>query len=404
VAGSRIDANLTADILAALPAWGTSARLWGTTPATNLFQSWSGFGVDQQSGRLFFLGGGHSDGYNNGLYRFDLNRMTWAVECLPSDWGSLSAAYQTNGSSTFNPESAATALANFNANNPTGTRTGTLVPAANGPFYDQIPADFKPTARHTYHSITYAGNVGAGGSIFMGSRRLWRYDLASRRWVYRRLINDQVRATGTAAAPLATGLIEIHAAEAAFTEYDEAARRVLVSASGSNGAGAFAFDLATESWSTWTGSYGLNYNHAAHARVGRTLVALNPPVSDQPVVVGRYWVYDMDTGGRAFGDLRLTEGLSLANFPSGGAFYDGEAMAYVGALHRFWLVTRNGTGGMHWIEIDPTTTPWTARPLSFANDSPITQRLPVGRVIWIEGLNAVLAWDHCFTGARLYRF
>jgi hypothetical protein len=404
VVGSRIDSNLTSEILATLPAWENSARLWGTTPATNLFQSWSSFGVDQQSGRLFFLGGGHSDGHNNGLYRFDFNRMVWSIECLPSDWGSLSRAYQTNGSSTFHPDSAATALSNFNANNPPGTRTGSLTPVSNGPFYDEIPGDSKPTARHTYYGLTYAGNVGDAGSVFMGARRLWRYDLASRRWVTRRLVNDQVRATGTAAAPLATGLIEIHAAEAAFAQYDEVSRKVFVSASGSAGAGAFSFDVASDSWSPWGGSYGLNYNHAAQAKVGRTLVALNPPVSDQSVVVGRYWVYDMDTGGRAFGDLRLVDGLSLANFPSGGAFYDGAAMAYVGALHRFWLITRNGVGGMHWIEIDPTTTPWTARPLTFANESPIVQRLPIGRVQWIEGLNAVLAWDHCFTGAKLYRF
>jgi hypothetical protein len=59
---------------------------------------------------------------------------------------------------------------------------------------------------------------------------------------------------------------------------------------------------------------------------------------------------------------------------------------------------------MLWLEIDPTTTPWSASPLTFANAGPIENRLPVGRVQWIEGLNALLAWDHCFAGAKFYRF
>lgn len=403
VGGTRIDTSLTAEIVNAGLGWTTTAQLWGTSAASNLFQSWSGFAVNQQEGKIFFLGGGHSDGYNNGLYRFDCSRMAWAIECMPSSWTQMSAAYRTNGSSTSNPESASVAVANFNAINPAGSRTGALTPALNGPFYDELPFDNKPTARHTYHSLTFAPNVGSAGSIYMGSRRLWRYDMASQQWVSRRVINDQVRATGTAAAPSATGIMEIHAAEAAFTAYDEVTRRVLVSASGSAGAGAFSYDVTTESWVRWGGSYGLNYNHAAKARVGRTLVALNPPVSDQSVVVGRYWVYNMDTQGVAAANLQFAGGLSLADFPSGGVFYDGEAMAYVGGLHRFWLVTRNSRGGMFWIDIDPTTTPWTASPLTFPNGSPIEQRLPIGRVQWIEGLNAVLAWDHCFTGAKFYR-
>lgn len=403
VAGSRIDTSLSTEILNAGLGWTSKAQLWGATAGSSLFQSWSGFAVNQQDGRVFFFGGGHSDGYNNGLYRFDLNRMTWAVECMPSSWTQMSTAYRSNGSSTNNPESSAIAVSNFNSSNPAGARTGTLVPALNGPFYDELPFDNKPTARHSYQSMTYAPGVGTAGSIFMGCRRLWRYDIASRQWVFRRLINDQVRATGTAAAPSAKGVMEIHAAEAAFTAYDEVSRRVLVSASGSAGAGSYAYDLTTDAWVRWGASYGLNYNHAAQARVGRTLVALNPPVSDQAVVTGRYWVYNMDTQRIASANVQFAGGLTLADFPSGGAFYDGEAMAYVGGLHRFWLVTRNRQGGMFWVEIDPSTTPWTASPLTFPNGSPIEQRLPIGRVQWIEGLNAVLAWDHCFAGAKLYR-
>jgi hypothetical protein len=403
VAGSRIDVALTDELVSAGLGWSNAVQLWGANAGSNLFQSWSGFAVDQGAGRIFFLGGGHSDGYNNGLYRFDCSRMLWSVECLPSSRTQMSNAYLTNGSSTWYPDSGAAAVANFNANNPAGTTEGPIIPVKNGLFYDQIPFDLKPTARHTYHSMVFVPNIGTAGSVFMSSRRLWRYDLASRSWVSRRLINDKVRGLG-ASAPNATWASEIHAAEAAFTAYDEVGGRLLVSASGSAGSGAFAFNLQTETWQPWIGSYGLNYNHAAQARVGRKLVALNPPVSDQSVAVGRYWVHDLDAGSTVAANLQFAGGLSLADFPRAGAFYDGAAMVYVPPLNRFWVVTRRSSGGMFWIEIDPTTTPWTASALTFANANPIEQRLPIGRVQWIEGLRAVLAWDHCFTGAKFYRF
>lgn len=59
---------------------------------------------------------------------------------------------------------------------------------------------------------------------------------------------------------------------------------------------------------------------------------------------------------------------------------------------------------MAWIQLDPTTTPWTLTRLTFANASPITQILPQGRLKWIPALNAVLVWDHCFANAFVYKF
>jgi hypothetical protein len=403
IAETRIDQALTSEIVNAGLGWSSSSQLWGLSARANLFQSWSGFAVDQQAGRLFFLGGGHSDGYNNGLYAFDFNRMEWRVECLPSNRTLMSAEYLSNRSSTFNPESATIALTNFNSNNSNGTRIGTLIPSINGPFYDELPFDNKPTARHTYHSLVYAPQAGPAGSVFLGARRLWRYDLSERRWIWRRLINDQAKAQGASSAPNATGIGEIHAAEAAFAAFDEVRNHVLVSASGSSGSGAYTFSIEENSWARWSGSYALNFSHAAQARVGRTLVAFNPPTSNSSVRVGRYWVYDLDAQSVASGSVALSGGLTLADFPESGTFYDGSAMTYVGGLHRFWVVTRRSNGSMFWVELDPSTTPWTASPLTFSNDSPIEQRLPIGRVQWIEGLNAVLAWDHCFGNARVFR-
>jgi len=404
VAGTRIDTQLTTAVQAVSSGW-SSAQLWGSTGGNSLMQSWSGFAVDQSGARFWFLGGGHSDGYNNGLYRFDLFRMQWAIECKPSDRSAMSAGYLTNGSSTNHPDATATAVANFNANNASGTLTGTLVPALNGPFYDEIPVDGKPTARHTYQGLTYAPTVGTSGSVFMHVRRLWRFDIATGTWIFKRLVNDQVRSNGTpaVAAPGATGLIEIHGAEASFAEWDEVNSKVLCSASGSAGYGAYAYNWTTQAWGAWTGSYALNYGDAAHVRVGRKLVSFKPPTTDYAPVIGRYWVYDMDTGSTTQADVQFAGGLGLSDFQPSGAFYDGAAMVYVPTLNRYWVCTRKSDNTMFWVQLDPTTTPWTLSPLTFANTQPVTERLILGRAHWMESLQAVVVWDHCFANAFIYK-
>jgi hypothetical protein len=402
VAGTRIDEQLTAAVQAVSSGW-TLQQLWGANNGSNLMQSWSGFAVDQANARFWFLGGGHSDGYNNGLYRFDLYRMQWAIENPPTPRSSMSAAYLANGSSTNNPEATATAAANFNANNPAGTTTGTLVPATNGPMYDEIPVDLKPTARHSYQGLVYVPSIGTAGSVLMHARRLWRYDIATGAWVLRRLVNDQARSTG-GAAPNATGVIEIHAAEASLALWDEVAGKVLCSASGSNGSGAYAFDWSSQTWATSVAVYGLNFGDAAVVRQGRTVVSLNAPAATG-ARAGRYWIHNLDAGTTTPGtDVQLGGGLTRANFQAADAFYDGYGMVYVPAVNRYWVWTRNSTGGMQALQLDPTTTPWTLSPLSFANASPIQERLAQGRIHWIEALNAVLVWDHCFVGCKIYRF
>jgi len=402
VAGTRIDTQLTTSIVNAGLGW-TSATLWGTTGGNSIFQSWSGFVTDSDRARLWFIGGGHSDGFNNGLYRFDGNKMAWSIECLPSSRSLMSTTYLNGGSSTNHPDATATAVANFNANTTAGQTTGTIVPATNGPFYDEIPTDGKPTARHSYQGLAYAPTVGAAGSLFMHARRLWRYDIASGQWVFKRLINDQARSWPAIAAPNATGVIEIHAAEAALAVWDEVNNKVLMSASGSAGGGAYQYNWTTQAWSSWGASYAINYNDAAHVRVGRTMVAFKPPVTDQPVYVGRYWQHDLDAGTTTAADVQFGGGLSLSDFVSGSAFYDGAAITYVPTLNRYWCCTRNTSGGMQWIQLDPTTTPWTASPLTFSNGNNVSERLILGRVQWLEGLQAVLLWDHCFVNAKIYK-
>jgi hypothetical protein len=404
VAGTRIDQQLTTTITGASIGWSTSYQLWGGGSQSSLFQSWSGFTPDSDAARFWFFGGGHSDGFNNGLYRFDCSLMTWSVENLPSNRSLMSNTYLNGGSATNDPDSTALATANFNANNIAGTTTGILIPATNGSFYDEISFDvMKPTARHSYQGMVYTPLIGAAGSIFMHARRLWRYDIALGQWVFKRLINDQVRANpGTIAAPNATGLIEIHAAEAALAIYDEVANKVLVSASGSAGGGAFAYNWNTQTWASWTASYGLNYNDAAHVRVGRTSVAFRLPRADAPVVYpGIVWVYNIDTNSIQRIDVQFGGGLDISVFTH--AFYDGTSMVYVPTINRYWICTRISSG-MTWLTLDPTTSPWTLSPLTFANAQPVQEILIQGRTLWIPDMNAVLIWDHCFANAFIYKF
>jgi hypothetical protein len=78
-------------------------------------------------------------------------------------------------------------------------------------------------------------------------------------------------------------------------------------------------------------------------------------------------------------------------------------MAYIPPLNRYWICTRNTSFAMQWCQLDPTTTPWTLSPLTFPNAQPIAQRLIQGRVQWIEPLQALLVWDHCFVNAFIFR-
>jgi hypothetical protein len=83
-------------------------------------------------------------------------------------------------------------------------------------------------------------------------------------------------------------------------------------------------------------------------------------------------------------------------------------MVFVPPRNRFWVCTRAsasaGVGDMQWLELDPSTTPWTLSRLSFPNPHPVARRVIAGRLRWMPNLNAVLVWDHCFVNAFLFRF
>ncbi len=118
-------------------------------------------------------GGGHAASTNNGLYRFDVRKMRWDIERLPSPSYIWPQGYQ--GDSYYPP-----AVAYSKAN------------PSSGVWYDEVfdgeyPNDphrssRMPTPRHTYQSTVFVPTDGPQGSIYMACRRAWKYDLASKTW------------------------------------------------------------------------------------------------------------------------------------------------------------------------------------------------------------------------------
>jgi hypothetical protein len=108
VDGTRFD-SLTNQVVGVVPGWTVD-----NSSFRNIFQSWSGFALDPDGCRAWFFGGGHSNGNNNGLYRFDLFRMRWAVEQLPSDRTTWAANYSPLNATPY-PDSHAAAEAKFAA-------------------------------------------------------------------------------------------------------------------------------------------------------------------------------------------------------------------------------------------------------------------------------------------------
>jgi hypothetical protein len=381
VAGTRLD-SMDAAVKAAIPGW----RDWGVEGWSGVTDAWNGMAIDAAGSRLWLKGGGHSASGNNGIYRFDALKMAWAIEDMPSDPAAWSASYiasRNGGTFTFCNESHQTMLAKRAA--------GTLQ-AVNDVFYDELFWDGKPTSRHTYSSMVFVPET---NELVMICRRLWRYSLTQRRWTYKRLIRDTPD--------------NWMDGENMAVFHDEATREVLVSAAGSSGIyRATGYNLATNQWTNWTSPWNL-YSGIADTRVGRRAVVIQPGCTaaagygEQPM---RYWDYNLDSRSTVTsGTVQLAGGLTLANFAKANWFYDSSALAYIPPLNRFWFYTRSFAGPMMLLEVDPTTTPWTARPCTAnAGNFPVPRFNMERKFIFLPALNALLLCDTASKDLYLYKF
>jgi len=390
VAGTKIEA-LTPEIEALVPGWSsyTPNLNWN-----NWTDSWSGIIADPEGARLWLFGGGHSNGSNNGLYRFDAYSMRWSVEGLPSDPATWSSAYKrvAGGNSTGYPEAAA----NYNS----AVEAGTLR-AVDDWYYDQSPFDNKPTARHTYSGLVFDK---AHNELVMMSRRMWRFDLTARRWSQRRLYFDD----------LTSGYMD---GEGLLAFYDEVKTLLVATSNGSTygGNGRYvSFNRATEAWvsgSSVGGGSPWQRLASTDARWGRNIAFIQPPVAQTHD--GYFMLHNLDTGtvissGNDFGTgvgFEYGEGLTQAMFSRRDSYYDGTGLVYVPTLNRYWMHTLMGDGAMRWLEIDPTTTPkWTLRTINFVGAVPDIQRYGKRRATYLPSLNAVVCLSASGKDMSVFRF
>lgn len=348
--------------------YGTSGFDWDAT-----LMVWVGAAHDPLNARMWVpVPGGHAASSNNGVYRFDAYKMKWAIENLPS----LGARVQYKGGYTGDPDAVTATNTKYNA--------GTLG-AINDTAYDQIPADGKPTSRHTYHSLVYMADR---REIGMACRRLWTYSLDSGAWNYKRLPQDVLAG---ALYPSDTGAdTSGMLAENIFSMYDETNGDILLSNYGSSGAiNHFKFNIRTKTWGTFSGSPAQGWALGGTVRYGRNVTFVRPPGSNAFDGRGEYGVYNLDT-------RTTTATGSFASGSGGGNFdlgYYMPALIYVPSTNRYWfLASKLGQGTMAWYEIDPTTTPWTLTAKTFAGDVPfpIAAAEPGNKHMFIPSMNAVM--------------
>lgn len=389
VAGTRMDV-LDGVIKAAMPQW-RELSTWDRY--TN---SWSSMAPDLARSRIFFYGGGHGDGSNNGLYSFNFYKMGWSVEMLPSYQGLWSGSYRNSGNWGWCPESFAAAAAKIVA----GTAQ-----AKNDVWQDEVFWDGKQTAKHSYHSYVF---VPGENSVMFLNGRLWKLNLDSASYTFKRLINDSfgnLNTSGTWRYPLLD-------AEHGLTIYDEVTNELLASAAGSSGiTNRVRYNLSTDTWTLNPSQYNPPWgpwDDIPSTRVGRNVTVISPPRSTGGVA-GNAWVYNLDSrsvSASSTGFL-FAGGLAQAKFSAYGAasgYYDGSGVEFIAPLNRYWMWTLMADGSMASLEIDPTTTPWTISPKAFEGDVPTPNKNMLRKMFWMPDMNAVWLYDRASKDWYVYRF
>jgi hypothetical protein len=329
---NTLDAPVKAAMLALTgqPWTDRSAQGW-----QGVSDAWVGWAIDERPGKWqVFIGpgGGHQASSNNGMYRFPLLKMSWAIQNLPTPSHLWVAGYF--GDTVYPP-----ALAAFEAN-PTG-------PVFNDQYYN--PANptsnvWKPTSRHTYQSMFVRPDEGADGTIYMLCRRAWKYDIATDTWA---------QPKNNRGLPRADTAISF---ENMFCWWDEVRGRAYHVGHGLSGTPEdrhFWWD-GGNTWGTdfpggtWpAGGYPLSYT--AWERRGRVVHMIryrhqNIPGggSNRPGEPFRIRRVNLDTGG--FTDINITFGASLAGtvWPSEEAqqYWDFGGVTYVPRLDRYIAIAR----------------------------------------------------------------
>lgn len=380
VVGSNLTA-LDAAVRAASPTWSSSQLNWD-----GMMNSWAGITPDTTNSRAWIMGGGHTNGWQNGLYRFDAYRMAWSIERAPSDRNAWPSDYANGSSATNYPP----AMAQFNTDSSSGVWR-----AINGSFYDQLQ-DQRPTARHTYQSMVYDGER---NQLVMACRRLWKFDLTTHDWSYRRAIadlpdgGDGVSSGGYLDAENSIGIL------------DEATGTYLTQSSGSGGKNAaIGYNLGGNSWVNWSVPWS---NRAVYAcRNGRYVMCWSPGGGDASFNQnGRYWLYSLETRSTLINgvDCQLGGGLTYSYFNYSGNSRE-IAIEYIPPLNRYWLSIYTSANAWEFFELDPTTTPYKLTKLSLPGLMPSQPDWLLRRIVYLPGINALVMFGFASDTISIYRF
>lgn len=170
VAGTAFTTQVQPLLTAALPTYSDP----GSSDLASVLNAYAGFAHDTVAGRIFAHGGGHQDGANNGVYRCDLAKLTWAIAKLPDMQTYWPSNYRTNPPRD-NSYTQYTNATDAVAADPTTAAFW------HDEFYDPIQplaSTRNPCARHTYQAMTFSG-----GKLRHGVRRYWEWDEASGNWL-----------------------------------------------------------------------------------------------------------------------------------------------------------------------------------------------------------------------------
>lgn len=384
VAGARLD-SLTAAVTAGAPGWSAATLAWGA-----VMNAWNGFAIDTAGSRLWLVAaGGHADSSNNGIYRFDAFKMAWAVEKMPSNrtlWSQeYASAHNSGGSYSDCYESRAQVAAKQSA--------GTLS-AINDWGYDEIYWDNptinpgislvgNPTSRHVYSSTFYAAN---SNELVMACRRLWRYSITSGQWTYKRAFPTNIDGS------------ELYA------HYDEKNNEMLYGGCGDAVYTNLKYDLTTNTWGSSWCPWALYA--VSDARHQRDITVFSTPAPDRAdIYPGKYWKYNLDSRNvTTSGNVQFGGGLSINDFIPTYQGPDGCGITYIPGLNRYWVLYVMKGWVMRWLQLDPTTTPWTLSPLTFANSDPPSQNKPMRKIVYFPDLNAAVFFSAGDTPGYLYKF
>lgn len=371
VASTNLD-GLTASITA--PGWNSGNLGW-----QGVMNAWNGFAIDEAGSRVWLVAaGGHADSSNNGLYRFDCFKMAWAIERQPSDrtaWSSqyVNLTFPQPGTYTLNQES--------NAATPQAV-AGEVVDSGKW-YWDMLFWDRRPTSRHVYSGVAYRADT---DELVTGVRSIWRFSRATGDWTYHRVWDTSLDGADLQGY------------------YDQATGDYLQGGMGDGIRASRGYNLNTNTFAAWACPWiGDPWEGVADCRYGNQVTVWSPPFSDRTKT--NYMVYDL--ASRSAVVARTTPqyggGLSASSFRATNSGADGMGMVYVPPLNEYWILY-NLAAGMTWLKLDPATTPWTLSPKTFSGTLPTMRDKPLRKIVWMPGLNAVLACGHESAGFYVYKF